>query len=110
MEEIIQFEDGTLVYIGPAGDAPDEYSMAISAREVLGTFEEAAGQIVHRLAALAATVREVGGPSELAVEVGVMFEGSAGLPVIARASAESHLKITATWKRSEETSHDDLRG
>ena len=101
MSEIIQYEDGTLVEVSPPDQDGGPYAMGIDTREVLGTFEEAASRIVGRLTALAETIRGVEGPSELVVEVGVMFEGSAGLPVIARASAETHLKITATWSRGE---------
>jgi hypothetical protein len=38
-------------------------------------------------------------PSELAVEFGITLGGEAGIPFVAKGTAEASFKVTATWKQ-----------
>lgn len=102
---VLRYEDGTLVAVddttsAAAGQPGAVYEMRLDVREVLGSLEEIAADVGQKVAAIGAGLRQhVHRPDEVTIELGIALEGSGGLPVIARASGEVHLKVVATWRR-----------
>lgn len=102
---VLRYEDGTLVAVddavGAAAQPGAVYEMRLDVREVLGSLEEIASEVGQKVAAIGAGLRQriPGRPDEVTIELGIALEGSGGLPVIARASGEVHLKVVATWRR-----------
>lgn len=103
---VLQYEDGTLVAVddttSAAGGQPGAvYEMRLDVREVLGSLEEIAAEVGQKVAAIGAGLQQhvPHRPDEVTIELGIALEGSGGLPVIARASGEVHLKVVATWRR-----------
>jgi Trypsin-co-occurring domain 1 len=107
---VLRYEDGTLVAVDGAAGAVTEsgavYEMRLDVRDVLGSLEEIASEVGQKVAAIGAGLRQriPHRPDEVTIELGIALEGSGGLPVIARASGEVHLKVVATWRR------DDIPG
>lgn len=105
---VLRYEDGTLVAVddalgAAAGQPGAAYEMRLDVREVLGSLEEIAAEVGRKVAAIGAGLRQhvPHRPDEVTIELGIALEGSGGLPVIARASGEVHLKVVATWLRDE---------
>jgi Trypsin-co-occurring domain 1 len=105
---VLRYEDGTLVTVddalsAAAGQPGAAYEMRLDVREVLGSLEEIAAEVGRKVAAIGAGLRQQmpHRPDEVTIELGIALEGSGGLPVIARASGEVHLKVVATWRRDE---------
>lgn len=98
----IPLTDGAFVLVeetgGPAAGPVRVGRAAQTVHEATQTLQESLGPITSACRDMIDQLKEAA-PEELAVEFGVALTAEAGA-LIAKTSAECHLTITLTWKRT----------